>query len=104
MKKLNISEFIQYSDEKFTKRVMITEGQTSVFLLNFQPGHTLPAHKHPGADLQLLVIEGEGTFTVDEKDVPVSKGDVVFLTGDEMLSFANTGNTDTSLYVVLHKI
>lgn len=104
MKKNNINEFVEFAEEKLTKRVILKEGKMTVFILNFKPGQSLPAHKHPGSNVQLLVLNGNGTFNIDGKDVEVVKEDTIFITGDEELAFSNTGSENVSLYVMLNNI
>ncbi|WP_226037047.1 cupin domain-containing protein [Aquibacillus saliphilus] len=104
MKKQNLSEYIEFSEERFTKRVVFKEGQSTVFLLNFKPGQSLPAHKHPGTNVYLQLLQGEGTFTFDGEKVAVTKDDILVAGGDEELSFANDGSSNVSLYVMLNKI
>lgn len=102
MEKQNIQDYIEYKGEKFTKRVIFNEEDSTVFILNFQPGQTLPTHKHPGATLFLLVLKGEGSFIINGNELPVKEDDLITITGDEELSFTNNGNKNVSLYVTLH--
>ncbi|RKQ34732.1 cupin domain-containing protein [Oceanobacillus halophilus] len=104
MKKQNFNDYVEFSNERFTKRVIFKENKTTIFVLNFASGQTLPAHKHPGSNVQLMVMQGEGKFTIDGEDIPVIKGDVLFVEGDEELAFTNNSTSNTSLYVMLNKI
>lgn len=104
MKKEMLNHFIEYNEERLTKRVIFKEGGSTVFMLNFMPNQALPAHKHPGSNVYLLVLSGEGTFTIDEQDVKVKKNDVIVCNGEENLSFVNDGSENVSLYVTLTKI
>lgn len=104
MEKKSLQEVRDFSEEKFTKRILFQKGESVTFVLNFMPGQSLPPHKHPGSHVFLLVIEGSGTITVDGVETKVSKDDVVVCEGEEQFSFANTGNEPTQLYVVLSKI
>ncbi|WP_409274054.1 cupin domain-containing protein [Neobacillus sp. SCS-31] len=104
MEKHSLSEFMEYSSEKFTKRVMLKKGESTAFVLNFAPGQQLPSHKHPGTEVFLLVVCGSGTFTVDGNELQVDANDVVHCSGEEMLAFKNSGSEPVSLYVVLTKV
>lgn len=104
MKKQNIQEFIEYNDDRFTKRVVFKEGGSTVFVLNFKPGQTLPTHKHPGTNVYLYVVTGEGTLTIDGESSNVTRDDVIVVSGEEDLSFENSGSENVSLYVMLNKI
>lgn len=104
MRKTHLQDYIEYSEERFTKRIIFKENESTVFVLNFMPGQALPAHKHPGTNVYLLVTEGEGIFTIDNQEVKAKKDDVILCTGDEELAFVNDGESNTSLYVMLNKI
>ncbi|WP_335871850.1 cupin domain-containing protein [Bacillus sp. 2205SS5-2] len=104
MKQSYLQDYIEFSKERFTKRILFKEGESTVFVLNFAPTQALPKHKHPGTNVYLLVLDGEGTFTIDGKDVKAKKHDVIVCHGDEELAFVNDGEQQTSLYVMLSKI
>ncbi|WP_017754171.1 cupin domain-containing protein [Calidifontibacillus oryziterrae] len=103
MQKQALLDYQEFNNEKFTKRIIFKEGESTVFVLNFEPGQKLPAHKHPGTNVYLLVLQGEGTLTIDGNEVPIVKDDVVLCGGEEEFAFAN-GSSNTSLYVMLNKI
>jgi quercetin dioxygenase-like cupin family protein len=79
------------------------EEENVIFVLNFGPGHKLPEHKHPGANVYVLVLEGTGTVTCNGTETVVSKGDIVHVVGDESFSYRSGDDTASSLYVVLTK-
>jgi quercetin dioxygenase-like cupin family protein len=100
----SLQEHLEYSEDKFTKRIIFKMGDSTVFILNFLPGQKLPAHKHPGTEVYLLVLTGNGTFTIDGVNTEVSKQDVIHTSAEEELAFENTGSELVSLYVMLNKI
>jgi quercetin dioxygenase-like cupin family protein len=100
----SILDHKEYSETNFTKRIIFKNGESTVFILNFSPGQKLPAHKHPGTEVYLLVLNGSGSFTINGKDTPATENDVVHVSGDEDLAFENTGDHPASLYVMLNKI
>lgn len=104
MKQTNIQEYMEYNEEKFTKRIIFKEGESTVFVLNFAPQQALPTHKHPGTNVYILVVEGNGTFTINGKEVKAKKNDVILCDGEEELAFINDGENNTNLYVMLNKI
>jgi quercetin dioxygenase-like cupin family protein len=104
MEKKSLLEHLEYSEEKFTKRIVYKKGESTVFVLNFMPGQSLPAHKHPGTEVYLLVLNGKGTFTIDGSATAVQEHDVIHTSAEEELAFENTGNEPVSLYVMLNKI
>ncbi len=94
----------QFSDERFTKKMLHKNEDSAVFVLNFKSGQELPAHKHPGSTVYLLVLEGEGELAIDNVQHKVVKDDCILVEGTEQLAFRNTGQVNTSLYVMLSKI
>jgi quercetin dioxygenase-like cupin family protein len=104
MEQVNLSGYQEFSEERFTKRIVYKKNESTTFILNFNPGQGLPKHKHPGTDLYLLVLKGSGTLTVDGKDTQINEGDIVHCDGEEEFSFENSGQDQVSLYVTLTKI
>ncbi|AZU61115.1 cupin domain-containing protein [Neobacillus mesonae] len=103
MEKNSVKAFMEYNEEKFTKRIMYKKGETTAFVLNFLPGQALPAHKHPGTEVYLYVITGNGMIITDGKETEVSEADLIHVNSDEEMSFKNSGTDPVSLYVVLSK-
>ncbi len=104
MEKKSVTIAKEYNEERFTKRIVFNEGGSTVFILNFLPGQKLPAHKHSGTEVYLLILDGNGTFTINGAETGVTKDDVVHCSGEEEMSFENTGSTPVSLYVMLNKV
>ncbi|MBU8878036.1 cupin domain-containing protein [Bacillus sp. FJAT-29790] len=104
MEKKSLVEAQEFSDNQFTKRIIFREGESTVFVLNFMPGQQLPAHKHPGTAVYLLVLQGNGTLTINGEPSEVTEKDVIHASGDEEFAFVNSGSDPVSLYVMLNKI
>ena len=104
MEKNTLKSFMEYSEEKFTKRVIYKKGETTAFVLNFMPEQQLPAHKHPKTEVYLLVVTGKGTIIIDNHPSEVTEGDIFHVGSEEEMAFLNRGETPVSLYVVLSKI
>ncbi|MED3553294.1 cupin domain-containing protein [Cytobacillus praedii] len=104
MEKKSIIEAQEFNAKQFTKRILFREGESTVFVLNFMPGQQLPAHKHPGTNVYLLVLQGSGKLTIDGVPSDVNEKDVILAGGDEEFAFINNGNDHTTLYVMLNKI
>jgi quercetin dioxygenase-like cupin family protein len=104
MEKLSLKDYQEFSEERFTKRIVFKKGESTVFLLNFMPGQELPKHTHPGTEVYILTMQGEGTFTIDGAEVISAASDTVHITGIEELAYKNTGSEPVTLYVMLNKI
>jgi quercetin dioxygenase-like cupin family protein len=101
MKLEKISDKIVYSDKTFTKRMLFVEDKVLSFVLNMKPGQGLPAHTHEKSDLILYILTGEGEATVDGNTQKLSEGHVIYLKGEEVFGFTNTGDKDISCLVVI---
>lgn len=101
--KKSLASLSQLSDQKFTMSTVHRMGNSTSLLLCFKPGQELPEHKHTGAFVYVLVLEGEGTITVGGKSERVVREDSICIDGDAMFSFRNTGSTPARLHVVLAK-
>ncbi|KKB34822.1 cupin domain-containing protein [Bacillus thermotolerans] len=103
MNKQSLEEFIAFSEETFSKKIIMKGEKSTVFLLNFEPGQSLPPHPHPNADVYAVVWEGSGVFMINKESFQAEKGTVVHCRGEETLSFRNDSNQRTTLYVTLAK-
>lgn len=104
MERQSVKDYQEYKNEKFTKRVIFNSGDSTVFILNFMPGQKLPAHKHPGAEVYLFVLNGTGTIIIDGKETEVKDHDVIHTSDQEELAFTNSSSEPVSLYVVLNNL
>ncbi len=104
MEKQSIKTYQEFKEDSFTKRVIFNNGNSTAFILNFLPGQILPAHKHPGAEVYLLVVSGKGTIIIDGRESEVTETELIHTGSDEELSFINTSSDRVSLYVVLNKL
>ncbi len=104
MEKRALTQYIEFNNDRFTKRLIFNDNDSTVFVLNFQPGQSLPTHKHPGTNVYVHVLTGSGLFTIDSKEIHAQKDDIMLVNGDEELSFMNNGSTNVSLYVVLNNL
>ncbi|GAB3062046.1 cupin domain-containing protein [Virgibacillus ainsalahensis] len=104
MENQSVTSAQQFSEERFTKINIIKNERSTAFLLNFLPGQIMKAHNHPGRELYLNVLEGNGTFSIDGKDLEVVKGDVIYCDPEEQIGFTNNGEDQVSIYATMTKI
>jgi len=92
------SETAKTSQEAWGTFLSYYEGQsdhvtnilTGVAIIN--PGEEIhPPHKHPEEEF-LMVIEGEGTWSVKGEESPARAGDILFSVPGEYHGIKNTGN------------
>ena len=67
---------------------------------HLRPGESLHPHRHEQAEVY-YVLEGEGRVTVDGDARSVGPGAAVFIPGDAVHSFVNTGTSDARFAYVL---
>ncbi|MFD1887157.1 cupin domain-containing protein [Paenibacillus wenxiniae] len=101
MKIESLHQHQHYDTARFTKRIVFQHTGNNVFVLNFEPGQQLPAHRHPGSDLYLLMVSGKGTLTIDQQEVGLHTGDMMHVEADEWMSYRGDEKESSSLYVVL---
>lgn len=104
MEKEHLSSAQQFNEERFTKIDIMKRPTSSAFLLNFLPEQHMPSHAHPNRELYLHVLEGSGTLFVDEKEVHVNQGDVIFCNPEEEIGFTNTSDGKVTMYGVMTKM
>lgn len=103
LEKKSLPGLSEFSEERFTMHTVHRMGNSVTLLLGFLPGQELPAHRHTGAVVYVLVLEGEGTITVDGKTEHVTREDSICVDGDQSFSFRNTGSGPARLYVMVAK-
>jgi quercetin dioxygenase-like cupin family protein len=63
----------------------------SLILIDMKPGEGPELHVHPYAEI-FVVLEGEATYTVGDREVEVVAGQVVISLPNEPHAFVNTGD------------
>ncbi|MGG4196484.1 cupin domain-containing protein [Paenibacillus jamilae] len=104
MQKNHVTEYQEYVENKFTKRIIHKDEENVIFVLNFSPGAELPTHRHPGANVNILVLDGSGIVNSDGVETGVAEGDILHISGDESFSFRSGTDAVSCLYVVLTKM
>ncbi len=79
MEHLDIREHLEFSSIKQTRKKLIGSENLIAELVCYEPGQATVAHLHPRQDEIFYVIEGGGTIQVDEQEVRVSAGSMIFV-------------------------
>ncbi|MGE5754003.1 MAG: cupin domain-containing protein [Deltaproteobacteria bacterium] len=79
MEHLEILRQLEYSPARQTRKKLIASENLVAELVCYEPGQATAPHLHPRQDEIFHIIEGRGTILVDEDEVPVSAGSVVFV-------------------------
>ena len=102
MEKISLLDYQEFDEKRFTKKNIFTKTESVAFMLKFFPGQEMPAHKHPGMNLSILAIQGNGVFTLDDQEVPLIKNEILQCSGEQRIAFKNTSTEKVSLYVVMN--
>src|SRR5690625_2379737 len=94
----------KYDEERFTKIDIIKNRRSSAFYLNFLPEQHMKPHSHPGRELYLHVLEGEGTLFIEDEELDIVANDVIQCNPDEKIGFTNTGSEPVTMYGVMTKV
>ncbi len=81
-----ITDFIEFDEKSLTKRIIHSDANILTFVLNFQPGHQLPVHKHETSTLIALVLDGSCDIQINDEVKTIRKGDVVQADGPDDFS------------------
>ncbi|MEO8678060.1 MAG: cupin domain-containing protein [Vicinamibacterales bacterium] len=66
-----------YSTEKMGKVTLFDSARLLVGLNAFEPGQSHALHAHAGQDKVYSVVEGEGLFLLDGRELPMRTGDLL---------------------------
>lgn len=67
----------EWRADKMGKATLFQSSRLLVGLNAFEPGQAHELHAHAGMDKLYQVLEGEGTFLLEGRDVPMRAGDVL---------------------------
>lgn len=90
----NWGKFLPYyeGDSEHIKDIL-----TGVAIIN--PGEQIhPPHRHPEEEF-LMILEGNGTWTIGTKDMPANTGDIMYSKPGELHGLRNTGNVPLKFVV-----
>lgn len=78
------------------------DGAENFFMRVFEmePGGYSPYHKHPW-EHEVFIIEGRGSLVQGEKEVPFSKGDVIFIPPGEKHQVKNSSKETLEFICVI---
>ena len=89
-----------YRPDAMGKHTVFESPRLLVGLNAFEPGQTHALHAHGGMDKVYAVVEGQGTFLLEGRELPASAGDWLVVPEGVPHGVKNTG-TDRLLIVAL---
>jgi quercetin dioxygenase-like cupin family protein len=72
----------------------------SMRVFEVEPGGHSPFHSHPW-EHEVFILEGKGTLVQADAEVPISKGDVVFVAPGEQHQFKNSSSEKMEFICVI---
>ncbi len=91
----------QYSPDKMGKTTLFESPRVLVGLNAFEPGQQHPLHTHAGMDKVYHVLEGEGRFLLDGRELPMQPGDLLVAPEGVPHGARNTGAARLLLLAIL---
>lgn len=80
-----------YSPAKMSKSTIFQSARLLVGLNAFEPGQEHALHAHAGQDKVYQVLEGEGVFLLDGRELPMQAGDLLVAPEGVAHGVRNTG-------------
>lgn len=90
-----------YSPQKMGKATIFESSRLLVGLNAFEPGQEHALHAHPGQDKVYHVLEGEGRFLLEDRELEMKAGDLLIAPEGVPHGVKNTGASRLLVLAVL---
>ena len=90
-----------YRPDKMGKQTLFESARILVGLNAFEPGQAHALHAHAGMDKMYYVLEGEGLFLLEGRELPANAGDLLVAPEGVPHGVRNTGRARLLLLAVL---
>ena len=94
-------EHAVYNPEKMGKSTLFASDRILVGLNAFEPNQEHKLHAHEGMDKVYQVLEGEGVFTLEDRELPMSAGMMLIAPERVPHGIRNTGSTRLLVLAIL---
>jgi quercetin dioxygenase-like cupin family protein len=95
------SALAEWRADKMGKSTIYESTQLLVGLNSFEAGQSHALHSHRGMDKMYYVIEGEGVFLLEEREVPMTAGQLLIAPDGVPHGIRNTSNKRLLVLAVL---
>jgi quercetin dioxygenase-like cupin family protein len=95
------SDHAEWRPDKMGKSTIYQSPRLMVGLNAFEPGQTHALHAHAGMDKMYCVLEGEGLFLLEGRELPATAGDLLVAPEGVPHGVRNTGRARLLLLAVL---
>ncbi len=90
-----------YNAEKMGKSTVFSSERIMVGLNAFEPGQEHKLHAHEGMDKVYQVVEGEGVFVLEDRELPMSAGVMLVAPEGVPHGIRNTGSERLLVLAIL---
>ncbi len=87
--------------DKMGKSTLFQSARVLVGLNAFEPGQSHALHAHAGMDKVYQVLEGEGCFLLEDRELPMTAGDLLVAPEGVPHGVRNTGNSRLLVLAIL---
>jgi mannose-6-phosphate isomerase-like protein (cupin superfamily) len=95
------SDHAVYTPDKMGKSTIFESSRVLVGLNAFEPGQAHALHAHAGQDKVYLVIEGDGVFLLDGRELAMKAGDLLIAPEGIAHGVRNTGTVRLLVLAIL---
>jgi quercetin dioxygenase-like cupin family protein len=95
------ADHAEWRTDKMGKSTLYQSERLLVGLNSFEPGQSHPLHAHAGMDKLYYVLNGEGVFLLEGRDLPMRAGDLLVAPDGVPHGVSNTGHERLLVMVVL---
>jgi quercetin dioxygenase-like cupin family protein len=90
-----------YAADKMGKATLFESSRLLVGLNAFEPGQQHALHAHAGQDKVYHVLDGEGVFLLEDRELPMAAGDLLVAPEGVAHGVRNTGDRRLLVLAVL---
>ena len=95
------SRHAEWRPDKMGKSTIYQSERLLVGLNAFEPGQSHALHAHSGTDKMYFVLEGEGVFLLEDRELPMRAGDLLVAPEGVRHGVSNTGRERLLVLAVL---
>jgi mannose-6-phosphate isomerase-like protein (cupin superfamily) len=95
------SAHASYRPDKMGKSTIFESARLLVGLNAFEPGQSHALHAHAGMDKVYSVVEGEGVFLLENRELPMRAGDLLVAPDGVPHGVRNTGDVRLLVLAIL---
>ena len=95
------AEHAAWRPDKMGKSTLFESSRLLVGLNAFEPGQSHALHAHAGMDKLYQVVDGEGVFLLEGRDLPMQAGDLMVAPDGVPHGIRNTGSRRLLVLVIL---